>query len=203
MKKMNILTRHINPETLTNFAEKLLSAGEREKVQNHLNECPHCANELAMTEKVLFLMKADDSAPAPAVAKNWAVNLFRTRKAFQPKATVTQKILAVLQMDLLPEMVFGERSASAAAVRQMLYQADDESLDLRIKETAEGFIINGQILGENWENGQIEIFNNDLSITEKLNKMAEFALPSVPAGEYNLRLQNGEKEILIEKIVIK
>ena len=62
-------------------------------------------------------------------------NIFRTRAA-EPEQSFAQKVLGVLQMDLSPDKAaYGERSASAAQVRQMLFGAGENSIDLRVTET--------------------------------------------------------------------
>ncbi len=70
----------------------------------------------------------------------WAKNIFRTRAA-EPKRSFAQKVLGVLQMDLSPDKpAYGERSASAGQVRQMLFGAGENSIDLRITKNRKRFI---------------------------------------------------------------
>ena len=102
-----------------------------------------------LINKIVNLMQADDSADAPADAVEWSNSLFRARRAAEPKKSMMQKIMAVLQMDLsLEKTVSGERSASDSAARQMLFAAGDNGLDLRITKINKGFKLTGQILGE-------------------------------------------------------
>ena len=92
-----------------------------------------------LINKIVSLMETDSSVDAPTDAIKWAKNIFRTR-AVEPKKSLVQKVLAVLQIDLSPnKAAFGERSASGAQARQMLFQAGDNSIDLRIAETEKGF----------------------------------------------------------------
>ena len=101
-----------------------------------------------LINKIIHLMQTDDSADAPADSVKWAKNIFRTRAA-EPKKSLVQKVLAVLQMDLSgAQPAFGERSASASQTRQMLFQAGDNSIDLRISKSEKGLLVQGQILGE-------------------------------------------------------
>ncbi len=151
-----------------------------------------------LINKIAQLMETDNSFDAPTDAIKWAKNIFRARVA-EPKKSFMQKVLAVLQVDLLPnKAAFGERSASAGGARQMLFQAGENSIDLRVSETEKGFSLRGQILGEGFANctiklGEFETISNELS---------EFAFAEIPNGKYDLTLQTGKTEITIENLEI-
>src|SRR5829696_5998646 len=92
-----------------------------------------------LINKIIHLMQRDESADAPADSIKWAKNIFRTRQA-EPKKSLVQKIIAVLQMDLSgAQAAFGERSATLSQTRQMLFQGGDNAIDLRISEDENGF----------------------------------------------------------------
>lgn len=147
-------------------------------------------------KRIIHLMQTDDAADAPADSITWAKNLFRTRRR-EPKKSFAQKFLAVLQVDLSgSEPVFGERSVSASQSRQMLFQAGDNAVDLRISESENGYILKGQILGEGFARSTVKL--NEFETTA--NELSEFAFQDVPAGKYFLALQTAEKEILIEDL---
>src|SRR5262245_53891662 len=100
-----------------------------------------------LINKIARLMQTDDSSDAPAEAVLWSKNLFRTRFA-EPKTSVVERILAVLQFDLTPDKaIFGERSTGASDVRQMLFDAGAQKIDLRISKVNKGFKIKGQVIG--------------------------------------------------------
>jgi hypothetical protein len=149
--------------------------------------------------RIINLMQRDDSVDAPADAIRWSKNIFLTRAA-KPKTSIVQKVLAVLQMDLSPNRAaFGERSASASQARQMLFQAGENALDIRITKTKKGFDLRGQILGANFANAIVKI-GEFQTITDETS---EFKLTEIPAGKYNLTVRSGEKEIVIEDLEIK
>lgn len=148
-------------------------------------------------EKIINLMQTDESADAPNDAIRWAKNIFAARAA-APQKSVLQKVLAVLQLNLSPDKAaFGERSASAQA-RQMLFRAGENALDIRIAQTEKGFDLSGQILGENFANAVVELGE----FTTNANEMSEFKFAVIPKGKYNLRLQSGETEIVVEDLEI-
>ena len=75
-------------------------------------------------------------------------------------------------MDLSPnKAAFGERSASATQVRQMLFGAGENSIDLRIIENEKGLLtMHGQILGEGFENAFVKLgdLRNNFKRTERI-----------------------------------
>ncbi len=149
-----------------------------------------------LMNKIVRLMQTDSSVDAPQDSVKWAKNIFLSR-ATAPKQTLVQKVLAVLQIDLSPnKAVFGERSATGSQARQMLFEAGDNSIDLRLSEGEKGFDLRGQILGEGFENALVKIGEYETNT----NELSEFVIKSVPHGVYELKLQNTVTEIVIEKI---
>lgn len=149
--------------------------------------------------RIVHLMQTDRSEDAPQDAVRWAKNIFRTRAAAAgPKKSLTQKVLAVLQMDLAPEKaVFGERSAGAAQTRQMLFGAGENSVDLRIGKTEKGGLnIHGQILGEGFTGAAVRLGEFET----ETNELSEFKFADVPAGNYDLVFQKDDAEIVIEDL---
>ncbi len=159
-------------------------------------------NNEDLLNKIARLMQADDSADAPADAVQWSKNLFRTR-AVEPQKSVVERILAVLQVDLAPNRaVFGERSASAADARQMLFAAGGLQIDLRIAKAGKVFRVTGQVLGEGFAGAAARFSNAEKKFTTELNELSEFAFEKISKGKYTLTLQIRGKEIIIENIEI-
>ncbi len=154
--------------------------------------------------KIVRLMETDNSADAPADSIKWTKNLFLSRAA-APKKSLVQKVLAVLQMDLSPNRAaFGERSASASPARQMLFQAGENDLDLRIKQEENGLMnVRGQILGEGFADCLVVISNENASFETRANELSEFKFADIPSGKYALSFRNREKEIVVEDIGIE
>ena len=148
---MKFFNKHISTEQLADIADghKKLS----NEMEQHLNACFNCSEEFARLETAIGLMRQTDSAAAPPAALRFARNIFRARQQqFTPQTSgFANKIAATLKIDLSAFMpAFGERSSGAAASneRQMLFAAGAYDLDLRIKETENGFTVRGQVLGE-------------------------------------------------------
>lgn len=147
--------------------------------------------------KIVYLMQTDKSADAPQDSVKWAKNIFRVRIS-EPKKSLAQKILGVLQMDLSPDKAaFGERSASSSQTRQMLFTAGENAIDLRISETEKGLLtIQGQILSEDFANCTVNIGEFETSS----NELSEFKFTKIPAGNYDLIFKTNETEIVIENL---
>ena len=159
-------------------------------------------NNEELINKITRLMQADDSADAPAGAVKWSKNLFRTR-AVEPKKSLVERVLAVLQVDLAPNRaVFGERSASAEQARQMLFGAGAHQIDLRIAQINKGFKVTGQILGEGFAGAEAKLFDDEKIFTVKSNELSEFVFEKISKGKYTLSLIFKDKEIIIENIKI-
>ena len=150
-------------------------------------------------ERIIQLMRTDKSVDAPADAIRWSKNIFRSR-VVEPKASIAQKILAVLKINLSPHRAaFGERSG-ASPIGQMLFQAGSISLDLRIKKGAKKIDLQGQILGAGFENCSVKVFNDRENFETRANELSEFKLKNMPFGAYTLILRNDETEIVVEDL---
>lgn len=162
----------------------------------------HDGNE-STVNKIVRLMQADESVDAPPQAIQWSKNIFRARIA-EPKKSFVQRIAAILQIDLSPEnAVFGERSASTGKARQMLFQAGENSLDLRIKKEEKGFSLRGQVLGTGFDNCAVKLTNGENVFQSETNELSEFGFAEIPRGKYDLVVQSGEREIVINGLELK
>lgn len=148
-------------------------------------------------EKIIYLMQTDQSVDAPEDSVRWAKNIFRARAA-EPEKNLIEKVLAVLQLDLSgAKPAFGERSGAAAKTRQMLFKAgENNSIDLRINAGKNNFTLHGQILGEGFTNCTIKLGEFET----RTNDMSEFKFNDIRGGKYDLILQTGTREIVIENL---
>jgi hypothetical protein len=142
-------------------------------------------------------MQTDTAVDAPTELTKAAKSFFRTR-VVEPTPSLIQRIAAVLTVDLAPgRAAFGERSAAGAQARQMLFDAGDNAVDLRVTKTEKGFDLRGQILGEGFDKGSVEI----AGFTAKIEN-GGFTLAGLPAGEHTFVARGTDKEINIEKITL-
>jgi hypothetical protein len=154
-------------------------------------------------QQIIDLMQRDDSVDAPADSIRWASNLYRTR-ASEPRKSFVQKIAAIHQMEIAPNKpAFGERSASASQVRQMLFKAGDNAIDLRIEPKEKAFSVRGQILGEGLSGAKVKLFNDAQSFESRSSELSEFAFENVKPGQYELIIQGEDVEITLKTIAIE
>lgn len=148
-------------------------------------------------------MLADRSGDAPADSIKWAKNLYRTRMAQQP-ASFIKRIMAVVTADLAPgRPAFGERSGAAGQSRQMLFEAGDNAVDLRITASKGVFDVQGQVLGDGYGNAVIELAAENTKFTATADSMAAFSISGVSAGDYTLTIKRRATEIVIERVTLK
>jgi hypothetical protein len=154
---------------------------------------------------IIDLMQRDDSRDAPTDAVRWAKNLFRTR-ASQPKESFIKKLVAVVQMEIAPNKpAFGERSAAASSIRQVLYRAGDSAIDVRIEPDKKGFILQGQILGPDFSGATVVLSEDARSFKTKTvaNEAGEFRFDSVPGGRYELTIRKQGVEITLKTVDVE
>ena len=148
-------------------------------------------------KRIIHLMQTDDSVDAPVDAIKWSKGIFRARAADR-KPSAVERILAVLKADLAPgKAVFGERSGTAEA-RQMLFEAGDAAIDLRIASAESGFDVRGQVIGDGFEGCEVSLG----LMSAAANERGEFIFRGVEPGEYDLVMRSESSEIAIEKIRI-
>ena len=147
-------------------------------------------------------MQRDDSVDAPADARRWVSNLFRTRAA-DSKPSLIKKLVAVLQMEIAPNKpAFGERSASTASIRQILYRAEENAVDLRIEKLKKGFRIRGQVLGEGFDNAKATLSDDLKTFETTANDSSEFRFDGIPVGNYQLTVHGSKVEIELKGVDI-
>ena len=155
-------------------------------------------------QEIINLMQRDDSVDAPVDSVRWASNLFRTRSIKKPKKSILKQLVAVLQMEIAPNKpAFGERSAATASVRQVLYRAGDNAIDLRIESGEKGFNVTGQILGPDFAGSTVALFEDAKSFETVANDTGEFRFANIPGGRYELSIRNEAIEISLKAIEIE
>jgi hypothetical protein len=195
---MNRSSKHLEFETLLEMADERLT-GDSDQTA-HLENCAACADELHRVENLLAVMKEDKSVDAPRDVLAYAVSLFARR---EPKPSLVQRIVAALSFDSFDNApAFGVRSGASTA-RQLIYTAGENDIDLRIAEDENSrWVVAGQILGEHRAGGEISLHGYEVSTSAYLNEQCEFALPAVPAGNYELVVRLADVEVEVPRLEI-
>ncbi len=150
-------------------------------------------------DHIVHRMQTDRSVDAPLSAIKYSKDLFKGKLTLA-RPSLLRRIAAVMNIDLASNRpAFGERSGSDDKVRQILFDAEEYAIDMRIKESENGFSLRGQVLGYGFENGSVELVSSSGSKTEKLDEFSEFDIIGLAAGEYSLVVRGSHSEIFVEK----
>ena len=150
-------------------------------------------------DKILDLMRTDDSVDAPADSVKWVKNLFRVRQPAE--RSIIEKIWAVLQIDIGPgEPVFGERSSAAGLGRQVLFTAGETSIDLRIAAGKRDVSIRGELVGEGLTGAAVHLRSDEGNYESTADGEGEFKFERVAPGVYELQIKTSTTLIAIETL---
>lgn len=151
-------------------------------------------------KKITELMERDSSVDAPEVSIKWAKNIFRSRMPSTAPSAL-RRIFALLHLDLLPgRQAFGERSAGATKARQMLFQAEDAAVDLRITDLGKSLSIRGQVIGDGFENAVASLSGPSGTTSASLDENSEFEFTGIKKGMFRLSISGNESEIVIMEL---
>ena len=200
---MNLSSQHISFAKLADLAEKRATVDEQTRAQAHLATCSRCTAEFARVAQVMELMKTDVATDAPRDLIANTLSLFGQRAPAR-EASLLRRIVAALNFDSNMNLApaFGVRSGQSA-VRQLLYSAAENDIDLRVRSENEKWIVTGQVLGRTCAGGRVEIEGENGSAAAALNDLCEFILPAVPAGSYRLRLRLPDAELEIPELELR
>lgn len=139
------------------------------------------------TEKIISLMQTDYSIDAPA---DRIAAVKRAFRSFGPQpATLLQRIKAALTVDLpAGQAAFGERSATGSTSRQMLFDAGDVAIDIRVSDLGDAFYVYGQILADADISGTIELIGDNDRRDAAIGDNGRFDLGNVAAGVYSIEI---------------
>jgi hypothetical protein len=182
---------------LVDLVEARLPPEEYDQVMAQVNADPRVAAQLTSLEELIGLMRhdQDEGEDAPAHVINRA---FRLRRPIaDPQApSLLRRVIAMLSFDSAQApLMMGVRSGHLAT-RQMLFNAEERDLDLRIAPTGMLWTVSGQVLGVR-AGGHVELQDGSRVVHADLNELSEFALPPVPSGNYTLTLRQNDVEIRV------
>lgn len=188
---------HLTSEQIIDAAEGRLSPDDRARVQAHVATCSRCASDIAWYERLIALMRSDDSeAPPPQ-----AVAAVRALLRAAPHRVASPALRARLRFDSASApRPTGLRSATAEE-RQIVFDADPFVIDLRLARSGGGWLVAGQVLGPE-TSGAVELTGPEVLVRSPLSDMCEFALPPVPAGSYTLTLRLDGSETVLADLML-
>jgi anti-sigma factor RsiW len=186
---------HIPFVRLVNLVEGRLAPDEQAKARPHLADCPRCAAQAAWLERVVGLMRADTAEQPRACAVAAAKRLFEPQAA----PAVRRRLMAALQFASARTPIGLGRRAGAQTERQLLFAVSSYLLDLRVAPHGALWVISGQLFGAD-DGRQVELDGSAGTARATLNDLSEFVLPPSPPGNYTLRLQLTDFDIMIAEL---
>ncbi|HKY28576.1 MAG TPA: hypothetical protein VJM12_11620 [Pyrinomonadaceae bacterium] len=179
--------RHISHEKLADLIDGRATLEEQAQFMTHITDCYRCGHEYKRLERLIGLMRSDNSEDAPTDVISNAVGLFRdhwpSREPLVPRRLTAELIFDSLKM----APAFGVRSRQTAS-RQLIYSAEETDIDLRLTFNNEMWEVSGQVLREDCVEGRVEINGPSGVRSAALNETCEFVLPAVSPGDYVLRV---------------
>ncbi len=190
-------TAHIPYSTLADIAEG--RAAPDYPTALHLTACAVCAADLAWLSRTIELMRSDRGELPPPQVTARAKRLIR--QVARP-ASLRQRLTAHLQFDSAhAPLAFGMRSA-AAGPRQLVFDAGDYTIDLRLRPAGAQLSLQGQVLGTP-ALGSAQLSGAGASYAAELNSTSSFAMPPVQPGSYTLILALDTVDITIPDLQLE
>jgi hypothetical protein len=81
------------------YAEGELSAEDRIRVQEHLQQCPYCANELALIQYLTIFLRTCQLVEPPSSLKEDIISIIEDLPSYQPK--IGEKVTTLLLQPVL------------------------------------------------------------------------------------------------------
>src|SRR5438477_2495070 len=137
-------------ENLIAFVDAQATNEVKDSVAAHLaSGCKTCGADRLWYEKVKAITASDDAQDAPQWVLKRAVKLFATHSTRDPLIERLGRVVASLVFDSLARPLLAGARAVEATDRQLLYRANDYSIDLQMAAVDERRAeLTGQILRE-------------------------------------------------------
>lgn len=206
---------HLAFHVLVDYTLDELPTKERAVVAAHLEKCAACRAELAIARQLSGSLSIKPAEPPRSLLDRAAAAFRRRQRAAVERITSSP----VLHFDSLTDRTVGARGASTE--RQLLYQAGEFDIDLRIAREleAEQFTLHGQILAEERAQSSsvepsilpdVEDFAGiELRLRNQIDerrgltdRLGRFRFSNLQTGPYALQIRLDEQDFVIEPIDI-
>lgn len=198
-------------EQLLDYVDGRLDRAVAATVSTHLaSGCGVCDGDRAWYQDLKVVAASDDSTAPPT----WVLN--RALRLFNAPATTTivgrvASVVASLVFDSLRRPALAGARSSGVEARQLLYRAEDYSIDLQVDVVGQGSAeLTGQILRqgelrfESVAGLQLDLILNGGTIDSTItNDRGEFQVSAVDLGSYDLRVDASEASITIVGLPIE
>jgi len=192
-------------EQLLDYFDGRLDRDAAASVATHLAlGCGQCDGDRAWYQQLKVVAASDDSIEPPPWVLKRAVRLFNAPRVWMNVGARAGRVVASLIFDSLREPTLAGVRSSGVEGRQLLYRADDYSIDVQVAASLSRAELTGQVLREGelmFESVaglQLELMRNGGTIYSAVtNYRGEFTIPAVDFGSYDLRVDLNEASITI------
>ena len=202
--------RHFSEGAWSDFARNLLAPGTRATMQRHIEEgCKKCEASLMIWQAVTSVANEESAYAPPEDAVRIAKSQFA---AIAADLKTSRKARLVFDSDLRPAAA-GLRGAVAA--RQLLYEADDYVIDLRLEPQRElgrislvGQVLNRARAGHNGQSALmtncaargilVRLLKGVLPVANTAtNDFGEFQLEFEPSNDLSVAIGMDEESVIV------
>lgn len=198
-------------EQLIEYLDGRLSAERAEPLAAHLaTGCRRCEADRQWYKQVRTLAASDDTIDPPAWVTRRALQLFDSLESQPGIIERVGRLIAALVFDSLAQpAVAGVRSTETAS-RQLLYSAENYSIDLQISPSDKSnAIVMGQVLRkddlrfESVSNIPLSLVRRGESVASVVtNETGEFVLTEIDCGEYDLFIDARDLSITVTSLPV-
>lgn len=201
-------SKHFKEEVYAQFVAGCLPEEDLREFQEHLGaNCQVCTAMVERYERLSDILREDPTYEPPAASVKSVLNAFRLKK---PETVNLVSVMANLVFDsFLQPLPAGVRQ-TLLTERQVLYQAGEMHLDLKIEKTndEDACLIVGQLMPQDSRQDQpVPVFkailregNRTLQATYS-NELGEFVFHVVPKKSYDLEiLLTDSKKIFLTRV---
>jgi hypothetical protein len=196
-------------EELLGLIQETLEGRTKTEIASHVTTCSKCEENQRWLSQILNLAATDESFDFPEDVIQWSVAQFKAASSTAPSR---MQILAKLVFDnLLPAQAMEVRStAPPAGIRQMLYNAGNYDVDIRIEQLPDlnSFHLIGQIMAAENTGAQLEglivrLTGGASDASAVTDARGMFHLRSIKPGEYDLSINLPEGDLVINAITCR
>jgi anti-sigma factor RsiW len=190
---MSEQTKHITPDQFLDIARGRLPYMQQQHLQLHIADCAQCARLLARLIRISEAASVGMMEQAPQQIVDQAKRLMAQRK--RTTQTTAHHMMAALRFDSSKSAFPHGRRAQSIGTRQLIFNTESHTLDMRIKPVGLHWVVWGQVLGD-VSAGQIQISGPEMAHQE-LNHLGEFTVSLLASGSYSATLTMGEVVIVL------
>lgn len=189
-------------ERIIDYLDGSLTTRDVERVETHLSAgCGSCLETRDWYRNVRQVAASDDTTEPPAWVLKRAVRIFDAKRRPSLSERVGQAVASLVFDSLARPALSGVRSTETTN-RQLLYRANDYSIDLQIAPSGARADLIGQVLREG-ETAFESVANLSLRLTGEhtysatTDAMGEFVIRGIEQGIYDLRVELGRGSVMI------